>query len=305
MSGGGGGNQGVTEYKWNPALEGPWTGAVNRAIWESERQFTPYMGGDPTARIAGLDSLHNKAAGNMENFTDALISPHNAMNAGTNQLEQTLSGQYLNGAGVNPYASQRNQFSGVDNPFFADVLQQGNDSIISNYSNAVSPEITRLFNMSGAFGGSAHTKAMSDAQANLGKTLQNYNAGMQNDQYNRSAGLEENYLGRGASAYDAERNRMMGAVSGAQNEQNNVMQRLQGLMSMGDMRRSLNQDHLNINYENYLGDLNENRYGLDFLTGIMSRAQGGMSNVHQTAPSYQVSPYSALMGGLMAYGAMR
>jgi hypothetical protein len=77
------------------------------------------------------------------------------------------------------------------------------------------------------------------------------------------------------------------------------------LMQMGDMNRSYEQDVKNYGYQNYMDKRNENRYGLDFLTGLMGRAQGGFSNLTTTAPQYQVSPYSALMGGAMAYGALK
>lgn len=300
--GGGGGGSGTQKYEWNDDMRNVWIGSINRAVAESEKQYQPYAGGDPNARIAPINNYQSQAAQNMWNYADALQSPHQAQNAAIGQLESTLSGDYLN---ADPYATQRNQYSGMNNPFFADVMQQGMDSIVSNYQNSTSPELTRLMNMNGAFGGSAHLKAQADNQAALGKTLQNYAAQMGNDQYNRSGQMEEGYLNRGSGAFQNERQRQMGAIGGAQAEQNNVMQRLQGLMSMGDMYRSYDQDVKNYAYENWLGDQNENRTGLDFLTGILSRAQGGMSNLTTTAPSYQVSPYSALMGSLMAYGAMR
>lgn len=303
MCGGGGGSSGTTKYEWNDSLKGPWEGAVNRAIWESERQFEPYMNGAHEYRIAQLTPQHQKAALNMENFADAIGNPTHAINAAQDQATSTLRGDYLSGAGANPYAT-RNAFSGP-NPYHQQVMQQGLDQMASNYQNTTSPELTRLMNMSGALGGSSHVKALANNQANLAKQQSDYIAGMQNDQYNRSAGLEESYLGRGAGAYENERNRMTGSIGAGLGVQDGVMQRLQGLTAMGDMYRGYNQDVLNYGYQNYQDERNENRYGLDFLTGIMSRAQGGFSNVTSQAPQYQISPASALMGGLMAYGAMR
>lgn len=298
--GGGGGNQGTTKYEWNDDIAPVWRGVLGRAVDVSETKYQPYGGGDPNASIAQLTPLHNKAARNMEDFTDALISPHGAMNAGTNQLEATLNGAYM---GMNPGA-QRNMYSGMNNPFFQDSVQQAVDPLVSNYVNSTSPELTRLMNLSGAFGGSAHTQAIANNQANLARQIGNVTSSMSNDQYNRSAGLEDTYLNRAGGAFDNERNRMMGAVGGAQAEQNNVMQRLTGLMGMGDMQRSYDQDVLNLAKENWMGQQNENAKGLEFLSSILSRAQGGMSNISTTAPSYGVSPYSGLMAAAMGYAAM-
>lgn len=302
MCGGGGGSSGTTKYEWNDSLAGPWRGAVDRAIWESERQFEPYLGGDPTQRIAQLTGKHWKAAGNSEALADAIQSPAPAINAAQNQATSTLQGNYLAGANSNPY-TRPNQYAG-ENPYFNSVLQQGADQIRSNYENTTSPELTRLMNLSGALGSSAHTKALSNNQAALAKQLSDYDAFMRNTQYDRSAGLAESQLNRGSQAFENERGRMLGAIQGGYGAQDSALQRLQSLYAAGDMERGYNQDILNYGYQNYMDERNENRYGLDFLTGIMSRAQGGFSNVTSQAPQYQISPASALMGGLMAYNAM-
>ena len=304
MCGGSGGSTGVTEYKWNPSLEAPWKGSVDRAIWESERQFQPYAEGNPDARISPLTSLHKKAALNTESLADNILSPHMAINAAQEQAADTLSGGYLAG-----YGGRENPYTGVnrykaENPYFNSQVQSGMDRIRSNYDQTTSPELTRLMNLSGALGSSAHTNALANNQGALAKQLSDYDTGMRNQQYDRSGQLEEMQLNRGMQAFEGERGRMVGAIPGGYGAQDSAFQRLQGLMSMGDMQRSYDQDIKNYGYQNWLDDRNENRYGLDFLTGIMSRAQGGFSNVSQTPPQYQVSPYSALMSGALAGKAM-
>jgi hypothetical protein len=304
MCGGGGGSSGTTKYEWNDSLKGPWEGAVNRAIYESERQFEPYANGDPTVRIAPLTDLHRKAAFNTEAMTDAIGSPTGAINAAQNQAQTTLQGGYLSGPNSNPN-TRPNQYQGMNNPYFNSVVQQGQDQIRSNYENTTSPELTRLMNMSGAFGSSAHTKALANNQAALGKQLSDYDASMRNTQYDRSGMMDEAAMGRGMQAFEGERGRMVGSIGAGYGAQDAAMGRLQGLMQMGDMNRSYEQDVKNYGYQNYMDKRNENRYGLDFLTGLMGRAQGGFSNLTTTAPQYQVSPYSALMSGAMAYGALK
>lgn len=301
--GGGGGTGGTTKYEWMEELKGPWIGSVERAVAESERQFEPYMGGNVDARISPLSHLHNKAGFNMESLADAVESPANAINAAQHQASSTLNGNYLTGQYSNPY-TRPNMYAG-ESPYFNNVVQQGMDQIRSNYENTTSPELTRLMNLSGALGGSSHIKALQNNQAALGDTLSKYDQSMRNTQYDRSAQLTEGQLGRGMQAHEGERNRMVGAIDQGYGAQNAAMQRLTGLTAMGDMLRGRHQDVLNYQYQNYLDKRNENRYGLDFLTGLMGRAQGGFANIATTPPQYQISPASALMGGLMAYNAFR
>jgi hypothetical protein len=301
---GGGGGSAATTREIPDDLKPVWYGSIDRAVSESEKQFQPYAGGDPNARIAPMQWLHGKAAFNTEALADAIGSPAPAINAAQNQATNTLNGNYLSGAQSSPY-TRPNQYQGMNNPYFNQVLQQQQDSIRSNYDNTTSPELTRLMNMSGALGSSAHVKAMSNNQANLAKQLADTDAGMRNTQYDRSGAMDEAALGRGMQAYEGERGRQMGAIQGGYGAQDSAFQRLQGLMGMGDMYRSYDQDVKNYQYQNYMDDQNENRYGLDFLTGVLSRAGGGFSNITQSMPQYQVSPYSALMSGLMAYGAMK
>jgi hypothetical protein len=304
MCGGGGGSTGTTKYEWNDSLKGPWEGSVNRAIWESERPFEAYQGGDPNARIAQLSPLHNKAAGNMEAMTDAVGNPTFAINAAQNQASDTLAGNYLMGGNSNPY-TRPNQFQGMNNSFFNADVDRGMSEISQHYQTAIEPETRAQMVMNGTLGGGAHQQITDRNQAALGKSLADYNTQRRNTQYDRSATLDEAALGRGMQAFEGERGRMIGAIGGGYGAQDAAMGRLQGLMQMGDMGRSYDQDVKNYGYQNYMDKRNENRYGLDFLTGLMGRAQGGFSNLTTTAPQYQVSPYSALMSGAMAYGALR
>jgi hypothetical protein len=163
-----------------------------------------------------------------------------------------------------------------------------------------------MFNLAGAFGGSAHQQAMANNENALGKQLSQYTAGMQNDQYNRSAQLAESGLNRGSQAFQNERNRQISALSPTQSEQALALQRENALMGIGDINRSFNQDQINQNYQDYQNQQNQPFTMLDYLTGIMSRAQGGVSpNSSFTQSGYTASPYSQILGaGLLGYGLM-
>jgi hypothetical protein len=262
------------------------------------------MGGDPNARISQLSPLHNKAALNTEAMTDAVGNPTFAINAAQNQASDTLAGNYLMGGNSNPY-TRPNQFQGMNNSFFNADVDRGMSEISQHYQTAIEPETRAQMVMNGTLGGGAHQQITDRNQAALGKSLADYNTQRRNTQYDRSATLDEAALGRGMQAFEGERGRMIGAIGGGYGAQDAAMNRIQGLMQMGDMNRSYDQDVKNYGYQNFMDKRNENRYGLDFLTGLMGRAQGGFSNLTTTAPQYQVSPYSALMSGAMAYGALR
>ena len=100
----------------------------------------------------------------------------------------------------NPYGGMQtspgfNQYGG-DNPHFRGVMQQGMQDITTAHQQGAQANTNRMAAMSGAFGGSAHQQMIQNDQAGLDKTLSQYAQGMQNTQYDRSAGLEEGMLGR-------------------------------------------------------------------------------------------------------------
>lgn len=279
---------------------------------------------------------------------------------------------------LNPLASgqtnvQRNMYAG-ENPYFRQTVQNTLDDVIGAYKRGTSADTTRLFNLSGAFGGSAHQNAIKNNEEALAKQLGSVANQMYSDQYGRSAGLEEAYLGRDVQgqqfdrglnsnlyeqmlgrqfqgteagigrdlqaqmfdkqqggnwweammgrtsgniegqlnrgnqdvenqfqrmfgAYEGERGRQIGSVPAAQNDQNLILQRLNALMGIGDVQRSYEQDYLNQYYGDWQDEQQHPYRMLDYMSGLISRAQGGVSpNMTQTQPSYQASPFSQLIG---------
>lgn len=298
---GGGGASGDTKYNWNDTLQPKWqdllASAENKAYNNVYQQY-------PGQRIAMLDPHQSSAIAGIERMTTAGgTAPAIAAN---NQAESTLRDLYLTGAGKNPYAAQTNAYSGFG-PTFGNVLGTGLSDITDAYQKGTAADTTRMFNLSGAFGGSAHQNAVANNEAGLGKTLNNYATGMLNDQYNRSAGLEDARLGRAASAYEGERGRQMGAIAPGQNANNMYLQGTSALMGAGDALRGLNQDYLNQAYNDWQQSRNQDFQNADWLSGIYSRAQGGMSpNSTFTQAGYQASPFSSLLGaGLAGYALTR
>lgn len=290
---------------------------------------------------------------------------------------------------MNPFTNAntttaRNQYSGMNNPAFNDMLRSGMSEITDAYQKGTAAETQKNFNLAGIYGGDAHAKAVEQNQQALGKNLSQFASGMFSDQYNRSAGLEESYLGRdvanqqynrslgsnlyenmlgrayggaesqlargnadaeswlarmygssesqlqrgnadaeswlnrmyqagdsriqrGYDSYEAERARQMAAIGLGQADQGTALQLANAQLGAGDVWRSHEQDLLNLGYGDWQDQQNQQYRMIDFLTGLYSRAQGGMSpNSTFTQSGYQASPYSNILGTALAgYGMFR
>lgn len=318
--GGGAGGSGTQRYEWNPEMADDWADMIawGRGLTNPEGfgQYDRY----PGQRIAFMNQDQVGAMDGIRAFAGS--GGDGPTRDARGHLQQTLTDHYLTGEGANPYASagnpnagMRNQYSG-DSDQFRSLLQAGQEDIVGAYQRGTSADTTRLMNLSGAFGGSAHQNAIANNEQGLARELGRYTAGMQNDQFNRSAGLEENFinrnvqgeenrLARATGAFEGERGRQVGSLGAAQNDQNLTLDRYRSLMSIGDVQRAYQQDFLNQGYNDWQEENNHQYRMLDYMTGLLGRAQGGMSpNMTYTTPGYSASPYSQLLGaGLLAAGA--
>lgn len=332
MSSGGGGGSGTTKYEWNDDMAQYWRPALAQGAQLAGQPYQPYTG----QRIAGINADQQMGMDAIRNF--AINSGSPVTKAANGQLQQTLDGYYLTGLGqdqyadaLNPWALEsanvnRNQYAG-SSPQFEAMLQTGREGITDAYKQGTSADTTRMFNLAGAFGGSAHQNAVANNEAALAKQLGAYDTSMRNDQFNRSAGLEESFLGRdlqnsqfdkqlgsqleenrlnrGTTAFQNERNRQMEAVPYGQHEQDMALDRYRSVIGIGDAQRGFNQDVLNQQYNDWQDALNYPQRQMDWLTGLLSRAQGGISANSTTTPAgYSASPFSQVIGaGLLGRAA--
>ncbi len=294
MSSGGGGGSGTQKYEWNDYLKKPWADAIEYAGALKDKPYNPY----PYQRIADQNSDQQASMDVIRKVTDQGGLP--VTQAANQQLTDTLQGNYLDS---NPYASQSNPYMGYS-PYFRGQVDQELGDITNAYKQGTSADTTRMFNMAGAFGGSAHQNAVANNEAVLGKTLSNAANQAYGNQWNQSAGLYEQGLNRGAGAFENERGRMQQAVQGGQNAQNLFFQGANQRMGIGDINRGYEQDLLNQYYNDFQQQQNYPASQLDYYTGILGRAQGGISpNMTTSQSGYSASPYSQVLGaGLLAYG---
>jgi hypothetical protein len=303
MSGGGAGGSGTQKYEWNDAMAPHWANALSwgQALTDPSGYgaYDQYQG----QRIADMNSSQHAGLGRVADIFSA--GGTDASRAAGTQAASTLGNGYLTGTGANPF-SARNIYEG-DNPYFQQQLTSGLEDITNAYQQGTSADTTRLFNLSGAFGGSAHQDAISNNESNLARQLGDYTNKMRSGQFDRSAGLYDSYLGRGSSNYEGERGRQMSALGyGAQDLQSQLGLG-NAMLGVGDVYRGFTQDHLTQDYSDWQEMQNQQYRMLDYYSGILGRAQGGMSpNMTQTSPSYSASPFSQVIGaGLLGYGMMR
>ena len=356
MSGGGSGGAQTQMGDWSEALKPRWTGAldIGEQIAMGENwNYKPFGG----QRIAGLDNDQSRAMQYTRDFVDYSGNPLPATDGARNEITKTLGGGYLGknpwSSTLNPYAdTEANKYAKENNPWaatfnpyqgenpqFNDHLNRTLLDTANAYQEGTSAETTRMANLAGAFSGSSHEKAIANNQTALGKALGSVSDRMRTEQFDKSAGLEENRLNRGFQqhesqlgrgygateaalsrglqgwqqqvgmgnqAWENERGRMAGAVGQGQAEQGLTLDRARALMGVGDIDRSLQQDYLNLGYNDWQ-EANQHPFKmLDYFTGLLGRSQGGMApNMTTTTSGYGASPFSQLLGaGLLGYGMM-
>jgi hypothetical protein len=316
--GGGAGGSGTQKYEWNDNIAPFWQESLDLgdALRQQPQQTyqgqvgqfgQTYNGGRTQAgqKISDLTTDQQNAMNNIRAYTSdptyGVKDPNQSQNAGIQQEADTLNGNYLKS---DPYANGTNPYAGMDSPYFSGVMANGLNDMNLAYQQGTAADTTRMFNQAGAFGGSAYQNAVANNQNALAKQQGQYISGMQNDQYNRSAQLTQQQNQLGSQAYQNERQRQMGAIGSAQGEQNLALQRANAQMGIGDVTRGYNQDLINQSVNDFQTQQQYPFQMADWFSGLLGRAQGGMSpNMTFSPASYQASPFSSVLGaGLLGYG---
>ena len=173
----------------------------------------------------------------------------NTANWGVNQLDSTLSGQYLN-PGTNPYLNA--------------TYDQAAGKVAQQYSTAIAPGLAAGAQRAGQFGSSAMNEAMLMSQGQLGSTL--------ND-------LATNIYG---GNYQQERGRQLGALQMMPQTMQAAYLPSQALMGVGAQKQEQTQAELDAAYANAIA---KSEYPFALLSGFGSALGqagpgGGKSSVN-------------------------
>lgn len=304
---GGGGASGETRYNWNDDMAPRWNNLLNYGMNQAfEVRADGSIHAKPRQSYTGerftpLQYDQLAAGTNIRALNDYSSDPTRAMNAARYGIEDTLRGDYLSGAKSNPSANldaanlnsyiSGNEYMG-ESPAFNSMLQDTMGNMAEGYEQGTSAELTRLMNMSGAFGGSAHQRALANNQSALAKAMGQTANQMRSAQFDKSAGLRENELNRGfqnfnmgldrgAQAYEGERNRMMGAIGAGQNEQGLALGRAGAQMGVGEMFQNQGQKQNDFLFDQWTQAQNHPFTVMNLLSGLYGQAMGGGAGMTQ------------------------
>ncbi len=251
------------------------------------RQEMPVYDGQRSADLngyqtAGMDMVRNRA-----------LNGSGEINAGSQALQGTLGGQYLNrDTGTNAYMG--------DNPYLQASIDKAAGDITRNYRGAVNATDATMAR-AGAFGGSAWQQAQDANSRNLAQGLQDSATSMRMQNYNQSAGLAEAQLDRNNSAFQAERANQMAGLPLALQYGNQAYTDAAQLQGAGEIQYGADQQKLTDQMD-YFNEKAQSPYKqLDVLGNTIRAAVGGGSSVSSTGPG--ANPWAQAAGGAAAlYG---
>lgn len=228
---------------------------------------SPYQGyGGKT--IADMTPEHEMG---LEAITNRAIYGSPIMGAANTNLENTMTGQYMNPD---------------SNPWLANMVADSNEQIAKAYSQGTAAQTDKMFSQGNAMGGSAYQQAVQNNQDTLSRTLAQNTTGI----------YGQNYMN--------ERANQMNAMGYAPSYAASDYMDMQSLLGVGDVRRGYNQDVLSANYGKWLQQQADPYTKLDVLANSIKGAVGGGGTISSSAVNpYQGSPLAGMVGGgLLGYG---
>lgn len=327
MSGGGGGGSQTSISKMEPAAEvKPYLNPyMTHAAALSMKPYEAYQGN----RIA--DWTPDQLRG-FQMTRDVANQANTAISNSANQLNRTLNGQYLNySPGNNQYMGAtttvgKNAYAGP-NPYLDKAIRSAQDDMTRQFNNNVQNSTDAMMARSGAFGGSAWRQAQQANQEVLNKQIgdvstqmrmQDYgmqqqlaeadiNRRLQSEQQDlaRNAGLRQDQLNMLNSNWNNERQRQLQASQLIPSLTQGGYQNAQALLGIGDAIQGMNQDRLNMQYEDWLEKQNWDQRSLDIMGNAISRTMGAGGSTTNTGPNpNQRNRTASALGGALSGGAM-
>jgi hypothetical protein len=336
MSGGGGGNQSVTqEFKPPEYTRSGWQQYLDASKVLSQRPYEQ-SGLPQVAPMNDYQDAANKLAYDLGTYGTPQGNAANgafynaASGAYANPWAQNLTGLAM-GEGGNPALGGYEQMANMGpNPYTSDaytnqMVKDSTDSMANAYAIGDAANMSAAAARSGAFGGSAHDQRAQSGAAGLAKAVgqntnqllgqqQQYKGNMYNQDFSNRMGA----LGGYANTYNQDIANMMGAnAQGGQMYQNDIgnilagaqgglagnqdyRQNLQGLMQAGNNQNSYYQKLLDQYNNQWATQEGYDALQNDMFGTALSRASGSYGG--QTTNTPGQSPW-ANVAGLLAGGA--
>ena len=282
MSGGGGENNTVSEFKPPEYTQQLWEKYVNNAGQLTQGEMPRYQG----QTVAPMNQSQMTAANMLQNL---------AVNGTpTGAAANTMLYNTLQGAFDDPYATTLNPYAGM-NPYMDQVINASNQKITDAYKLGTAAQLDRAHALSRTMGSSGQQEAQQRNEQALAEGLAANTQGLLSQQFNANAGLAENQLNRASGALQAERARQMQAAGMGGNQQMNDLQAIQALMGVGDVQRNYQQDLLNAGAADWWNWMQSPYLQQDVLGGALTRASGGAGTTSSQIMG-GANPLQSMMG---------
>ena len=263
---------------------------MRRAEDISNQPYLAYGG----QRIAGLTPEHYQA---LNQGTQLGLYGDPAM-AGASDMAAKTFGDYYMDRGLD-IAGQYNPFAG-ENPYLASQIGKAQQETADQFMRTVNPQLAQLSRQAGAFGHSGVQEARADAHGELADSLGNVANNMRMQNYLNSANLEQQRIDRLANMYGAERGFQAGAMEFAPSIEEQVWNRNQNLLGIGDIYRNVDQQGLDVLYDEWN---REQQHPLKMLD-IYQNAVGGFAGAGRTNTTSAPNPYAGSQTANMIGGGL-
>ena len=209
-------------------------------------------------RIADFDPLHTRGI-------------QQTVDAATGQIIPTATDTYMK--------TTRGDFLG-SNPFVDQMFNRAAQGVVNQYTGTVMPNIDTAANRANALGGSAYQEYADRARFDLGQNLNNLATQIYGGNYMNERGLQQQAMMSAPQMLE-------GNLRGAQ-----------AMLGAGDIRRGVEQDRLNLAYEDFERARLHPYANLDVLGNALGISMGGGGTTITQQPSfYQANPLAGVIGG--------
>lgn len=295
MSGGGGNQTNTTKFEPPPWTAGLFPEYVNRGAEIAGRYATDpsiIWGNSPGQEIAiPMSPLQVEAAGGIRGMA---VNGTQGQALGSEYLTNLLNGKQQN---IQP----SNEYMG-NSPQFEAMLAAQNKGITDNFARGTAAQQDASAARAGAFGGSADTELKGVLGKQLADSIAQNEAAQRNAQWERSAGLRENEIGRGWQGWENAAGRQMQGVGLLQNADEQKMRQWMGLMGVGDLERQLQVENMDARRNLHNQNVQQPINALDLLGSVLQRASGQGGSQTTTFGGGGQSPWMNALGlGLGAY----
>lgn len=272
-----------------PDYIAPLVGRVlNRAESLSQEQYTPYGG----PRVADFNQDQLNAMQAMRNLNP--MSPYQTQGAG---IVGEAASQLMRAGGERWNQQAADQYM---SPYIQSVLDVQKRKAMEDYA-AQLPVMDAAAQKAGAFGGSRHGVVQAEAQKNMNQQLQDIQATGLQSAYTNAQGQFNADLSRLPGLY-GQAGAMGNTLSGiGQQGFQNQLAINQGIMGIGNQQQGLQQQGIDVDYQNFLQQQQHPYSQLDFLRA----SYGGLPMTQSTTSSFTPAPTMTqqLIGNMSAgYG---